>query len=75
MKQSTKLKIVNPLLALLLLNQVLTALFSDFIPHEAYETIHGGGGFALTIVAVLHLIFNWNWVKANFLKKRPASGS
>ena len=66
----TILKIINPILALLLLNQVLTAIFHDAISHEAFEILHQGGGVAFAATAALHLILNWNWVKANFFKKK-----
>ena len=69
MKRSTLLKVVNLVLAVLFLNQVLTGLFHSALPHEAYEVLHEGGGIAFAIAGLLHLILNWNWVKANFLPK------
>ena len=75
MKRNDMLKIVNPILAVLLLNQVLTGLLNDVLPHGLYEVLHGGSGIILTVVATIHIILNWNWVKANFLKKHPADNS
>lgn len=69
MKRNFMLKILNPMLAILFLNQALTGLLHHLIPKEAYEFLHEGGGTLLVIVAVLHAILNWNWVKANFFKK------
>jgi hypothetical protein len=65
------LKILNSILAILFLNQLLTALLHDAIPKKAYEFFHAGGGISFAVAAVLHVILNWNWVKANFFKKNP----
>jgi len=73
MKRITLLKIVNPILALLVVSQILTGLLGDSLPHEAFEILHKDGGFVLAGVAALHLFLNWNWVKANYFKKRAPS--
>jgi hypothetical protein len=65
------LKILNPILAILFLNQILTGILHSAISREAYEFLHQGGGIFFTIAAVLHLILNWNWVKTNFYRKNP----
>ncbi|MFA7257815.1 MAG: hypothetical protein WC047_09605 [Kiritimatiellales bacterium] len=69
MKRNTMLKILNPILGILVINQILTGIFAETLPHEAFEVMHEGGGFLLAGVAALHLILNWNWVKANFFKR------
>ena len=71
MTRTSVLKIVNPILGVLLLNQVITGLLHDVLPHEAFEVLHGGGGIVFAIVALLHVMLNWNWIKANFFRKRP----
>ena len=71
MKRNTVLKILNPILGVLLVNQILTGLFSDNLPPKAFEILHGGGGMVFTIAAILHVILNWNWVKANFFRRAP----
>ncbi len=73
MTRTSVLKIVNPILEVLLLNQVMTGLLHDMLPHEAYEVLHEGGGIVFAIVALLHVILNWNWIKANFFRKLPAN--
>jgi hypothetical protein len=73
MKRNTMLKIVNPILGLLVVNQILTGVFGASLPREAFEIMHEDGGFVLAGVAALHLILNWNWVKANYLKRAPAA--
>ena len=64
------LKILNPIIALLLLNQVLSALLNGILSRDAFETLHETGGFLLFAGVVLHVLLNWNWVKANFFKKK-----
>lgn len=68
MKRNSLLKILNPILAILFFNQILTGILNDAISKEVYELLHGGGGILFAIVAVLHVILNWNWIKANFCK-------
>jgi hypothetical protein len=68
MKRTSLLKILNPILAVLLVNQVITGLLHGYLSGEAYEILHGGGGLVFAVTALLHVIMNWNWVKANFLK-------
>ncbi len=72
MMKVTILKVLNPVLAILLLNQVLSAMLRDFLPHEAFEVLHEGGGLLLTLGVLTHLALNWNWVKANYFKRRAA---
>ena len=73
MKRNALLKILNPILAILLLNQALTGLLSDSLSGEAFEVLHEGGGVAFVIGGLLHLVLNWNWVKANFFKHSPTA--
>ena len=72
MKRNSILKVLNPILGVLLANQILTGIFHDALPHEAFEIMHEGGGYVFAGVAILHVILNWNWVKANFFKRIPA---
>ena len=69
MKRNYILKILNPVLAVLFLNQILTGILHDAIPKEAYEFLHEGGGISFAVAAVLHVILNWNWVKTNFYRR------
>lgn len=63
------LKVLNPIIALLILNQVFSALLHGVLSHEIFEKVHETGGFLLFIGAVLHLLLNWSWVKTTYLKK------
>jgi len=46
MTKTSVLKVVNPVLGILLLNQAITALLHDRLPDEAYEALHEGAGFS-----------------------------
>jgi hypothetical protein len=73
MKRNTMLKIANPILGILVINQILTGIFGRSLSHEGFEILHKDGGFVLAAVATIHLILNWNWVKANYFKRAPAA--
>ena len=76
MKRNTMLKIVNPVLGVLFINQILSGVFGPAlfrISPKAFEILHKDGGFVFAAVAVIHLILNWNWVKANFFKHVPVA--
>lgn len=74
MNRMNLLKIVNPVLAVLALNQAITGLLSDLLPRPVFEVIHQGGGIAFAITAGLHVFLNWNWIKSTYLRK-PADGA
>ena len=69
MKRNFILKILNPIVAILFLNQILTGLLHAVIPKGAYEFLHEGGGIFFAVAVILHVILNWNWVKANFYRR------
>jgi hypothetical protein len=65
MKKTTALKILNPILAVLIAFQLVSALFPAQIPYDA----HRYAGIAIFCGIGLHLFLNWNWIKANLLKR------
>ena len=69
MKRNTALKILNPVLFVLFINQAVTALFRDKISNEIFEIFHQGGGFVFLVLIALHFILNFNWVKASYFSK------
>ena len=71
MKRNTALKILNPLLACLVLNQILTGLLRSFMPWDAFRLIHQAGGISIAVAATLHVILNWNWIRANYFTSKP----
>lgn len=68
-KKNVQLKVLNALLALLLVSQALTGLFRDSLPDAVFEDIHVPGGLLIITGVILHVILNWGWVRVNFLKK------
>ncbi|MBN1879880.1 hypothetical protein JW823_07190 [bacterium] len=74
MKKNTALKILNPVMGLLVINQAITGMLSESIPHEAFEILHEGGGPVLVAAVALHVFLNWNWIRATYLKKGQGQG-
>ena len=74
MNKRNLLKIVNILLAVLILNQASTGLLHGILPRDAFEFLHEGGGVTIFIAALVHVYLNWAWVKANLLPGRKKSG-
>jgi uncharacterized membrane protein len=70
MKKNTQLKVLNALLALLIVSQALSGLLRDRLPEETFEHVHILGGALVVIGVVLHLALNWGWVRLNYFKKR-----
>ncbi len=71
MNKAMALKVLNPVLGILLVSQVVSGVASGSISHETFEFVHEGGGIALAVVATIHVVLNWNWVKATYLRRRP----
>ena len=69
MDKNAVLKVINPALALLMLNQPFSAFLMAVTGWDLFESLHVGGGILLLLAAAVHLMLNWGWVKANFLKK------
>jgi len=70
MNRNMALKILNPVLLVLFVNQALTAMFSSKISLQAFELFHKDGGKILLGLIVAHFILNFNWVKANYFPKK-----
>ena len=64
------LKILNLILGVLIINQALTGLLNDFLSPETFELIHEGGGISLVLGIVLHVIFNYKWIRINYFPKK-----
>jgi heme A synthase len=69
MKKNTVLKIINPILLVLIVNQAVTGLLHLKLSPDTFETLHEGGGMILVGLAVVHLILNFNWIKASYFRK------
>jgi hypothetical protein len=72
MSKNKALKIVNVVLAVLVINQIGSAFLFErgAISYTAFEWMHKRGVWVLIAAVVVHLILNWNWVKANYFRKR-----
>jgi hypothetical protein len=40
------------------------------IPYSTFRVVHPFTGLTLVILVIIHLVLNYNWIKANYLKKR-----
>jgi len=69
MKKNELHKILNPILLVLMVSQAVTGLSHAKLSHEAFEFIHEGGGILLLVLIILHLILNFNWIKASYFAK------
>ena len=72
MKRNRLLKVLNPVLAILFVNQILTGMFADALPREGFEILHKGGGFLFALVGIIHVVLNWGWIQMNYFG-HPAS--
>ena len=70
MDKNAVLKVVNPALAILMLNQPFSALLSEVAGWDLFEGLHVLGGVLLLCAAAVHLALNWKWVATNLLKSR-----
>jgi hypothetical protein len=66
MRKNTALKMLNLILAIFLINQILTGLFGPKLSPAAFEIFHRKAAIVLASLIVLHLILNSNWIKANY---------
>jgi hypothetical protein len=70
MKKQNALKVINVLLLILILCVVTSAILHDFIPYVVYMAVHALPGMFFVILAIIHIILNWSWVKSNYFKKQ-----
>jgi hypothetical protein len=70
MTKNKALKIINPILAILLITQLSSGMFNEYLPYGVFEVVHVWGGYLFATLIVVHLILNWNWVKATYLRRR-----
>jgi protein-S-isoprenylcysteine O-methyltransferase Ste14 len=62
-------KALVPILAILVINQMLSGMFGMSLSPGAFNVLHRGGAMALLVAAVLHVILNWTWIRAIYLKR------
>ena len=69
MKRNTMLKILNPVLTVFFLNQAISVIFRDSFSPTVFGIFHKTAGMILLSLIGLHVILNFNWVKANYFPK------
>jgi hypothetical protein len=70
MRRNTALKILNPLLLLFFINQAITVLFREHLSFKTFGLFHKTGGAIFLCLIVLHIILNFNWIKASYFPRK-----
>jgi hypothetical protein len=74
MNRVKALKVVNLLLFFVFLGIAISGLtamlFPGLIPYSTFRVAHPFTGAAFVLLVVAHLVLNFNWIKANYLKKK-----
>ena len=69
MNRLKALRIVNAMIAFLVLGLVFSGLFHDLIPYAVFSKLHPLTGFTFAFLIAVHVYLNFNWIKANYLKR------
>ena len=74
MNRVKALRVVNVLLFLVFLGIAISGttafLFPGLIPYSTFRLAHPLTGITFVALVVVHLVLNFNWIKANYLKKK-----
>ena len=75
MNKQKILIVINIVLFIAFLTTIISALLYAFIPSalngdEIVGKIHENAGIVFAIFAILHISFNWKWIKTQILKKK-----
>lgn len=74
MNKVKALRVVNVLLFLVFIGIAISGLtaflFPGLIPYSTFRLAHPLTGIAFIALVIAHLVLNFNWIKANFLKKK-----
>ena len=71
MDKKTLLKIVNPILLILMVNQLSTGFKPRLYGPGTFRLMHKQMAVILSIVLVAHLTLNLAWIKSSYWKSRP----
>ncbi len=69
MKKNTLHKILTPILFVMIINQLVTALLSDKMSARTFEIIHQDAGYVLVGLVLVHVLLNFTWIKASYFPK------
>ena len=70
MKTSTILKILNPVLFIATFAQFANIIAQKFFFADWLMVMHALVGYSIGVLVLLHIVFNWTWVKNNFFKSK-----
>jgi protein-S-isoprenylcysteine O-methyltransferase Ste14 len=68
--KNKSLKFLNPILFVLLLLIVIGLIGYKATDLDAWGKVHEICGIMFFILGIVHIYLNWNWVKANLIKKK-----
>lgn len=71
-----KLKILNPIMFIAIFTTfvaMLTYKISGFFNYDAYgfKELHEICGFIFVILAIFHIVYNWQWIKSQIFGIKP----
>jgi hypothetical protein len=75
--KASALKVLNPILAVLMLAQAVTGLAHgplQELSYDIWKATHGTVGLLLVLCVILHVVLNWTWVKSVLLRKKTPRG-
>jgi len=71
MRKATLLKVVNPILGILFINQMLSPFYIRWLDMDRswFKTLHKDAAYVLLAAVAVHIVLNWSWIKSTFLAK------
>lgn len=63
------LKILNPMLFVVVVFQLSVGFGHSFVGREWFGPLHKNGAIAVAVLAFIHLVLNFGWIKASYFKK------
>jgi hypothetical protein len=70
MSKIKTMKIVNLVLLILVINQLAGGEFYHKISPTLFKWGHKRAAILIAIFIFIHLLTNWKWIKANYLKRK-----
>lgn len=74
MNRQKYLRIVNVIIFLLVVGLAFSGItrkfFPTLVPYTTFTALHPLTGFLFLFFLTLHIILNFNWIKANYFKRK-----